>query len=429
MSTLEHAGSEASSLRGQRDFWKLWSGQLLSVTGDSFMTLALPLFAVTELHVSTARAALLPFALSLPFLVVSLPAGALIDRWRRRTVMLVCDAAQAGAFGAIVLLAHLHALAFPALMSLLAVSGCAAVFFQVACTSFLPGLAADPDRLHRGNARLYLSESVAKTLGPITAGPVISVLGPVGAIAVNACSFVGSLLAVGGITHRESRVPREKDRARVRLAAEIGQGLRFVLRHPVLEPVLSAGAVYVFFLSMLDATLVLYLRFSRGMPTGEIGIVLGLAGIGAPLGSIASKRLADRWGASGALVLSAAINVAGTATMPLFATLGWTVGLIAGGIAQGFGDAVFGPISLTLRQNMAGPELVGRVNSVQRFLLWGMIPLGSAAASATIMLTGLPTTLWIGGLGTILCLPTLARRGVRHASIPARTLVTERVAP
>lgn len=415
MATLEHAGSRASTLRGgQRDYGKLWSGQLLSVTGDSFMTLALPLFAVTELHVSTARAALLPFALSLPFLVVSLPAGALIDRWRRRTVMLVCDAAQAGAFGAIVLLEHVHALAFPVLMALLSVSGCAAVFFQVACTSFLPGLVADPDRLHQANARLYLSESLAKTLGPVTAGPVISVLGPVGAIAANACSFAGSFLTVGCITHREPRVPRDKNHARTRLMAEIGQGLRFVVRHPVLEPVLSAGAVYVFFLSMLDATLVLYLRFARGMPTGEIGVVLGLAGIGAPLGSIASKRLADRCGAPGALVLSTAINVAGTATMPLFAGLGWTGALIACGVAHGFGDAVFGPISLTLRQNTAGPKLVGRVNSVQRFLLWGMIPLGSAAASTTITLTGLATTLWIGGLGTILCLPTLARRGVRR---------------
>jgi MFS family permease len=413
VTTPLHTGSRAS-LRDQADFWKLWSGQLLSLMGDSFLILALPLFAVTELHVTTARAALLPFALSVPFLVVSLPAGALIDRWRRRTVMLVCDAAQAGAFGAIVLLAHLHALAFPVLMSLLAVSGCAAVFFQVACTSFLPGLVRDPDRLHQGNARLYLSQSVARTLGPVTAGPVISVLGPVGAIAANACSFLSSLLAVGGISHRESRAPRRRDRARVRLTSEIGQGLRFVLRHPVLEPVLSAGTVYVFFLSMLDATLVLYLRFSRGMPTGEIGIVLGLAAIGAPLGSIASKHLSHRWGTSGAMVLSAAINVAGTATMPLSATLGWTPGLIAGGLAQGFGDAVFGPISLTLRQNAAGPDLAGRVNSIQRFLLWGTIPLGSAAASATITLTGLPTTLWIGGLGTILCLPTLMRRGVRR---------------
>lgn len=426
MAVLDRAGSRAS-LRGEGDFWKLWGGQLLSLMGDSFMTLALPLFAVTELHVTTARAALLPFALSLPFLVVSLPAGALIDRWRRRTVMLACDAAQACAFGAIVLLAYLHALAFPILMVLLAVSGCAAVFFQVACTSFLPSLITDPDRLHRGNANLYLSESVARSLGPVTAGPVISVLGPIGAIAVNAGSFVSSLFAVGGMTHRESRAAHERDRARVPLAAEIRHGLRFVLRHPVLEPVLSAGAVYVFFLSMLDSTLVLFLRFTRGMPVGEIGVVLGLAGIGAPLGSIASKTLADRWGASGAMVLSAGINVMGTAAMPLFGTLGWTAGLIAGGVAQGFGDAVFGPISLTLRQNLAGPELVGRVNSVQRFLLWGMIPLGSAAASVTVTVAGLTGALWIGGLGTILCLPILVRRGVRHTLFPASTPVAEPV--
>jgi hypothetical protein len=62
---------------GRRDFRLLWTGQSLSLLGDQFMVVALPLLAVTTLGVSAAQAALLPFALKLPFLVLGLPAGAI----------------------------------------------------------------------------------------------------------------------------------------------------------------------------------------------------------------------------------------------------------------------------------------------------------------------------------------------------------------
>jgi MFS family permease len=401
------------AVNGQGDFWKLWLGQTATLAGDSFMIVALPLFAVTVLHVSVAQAALLPFALTLPFLVLSLPAGALLDRLPRRAVMLICDAVQVCAFGAIALLAWWHALAFPVLMVLLVASGSAAIFSQVACTTYLPSLIDDPDHLHRGNARLYLSESLSKTLGPVAAGPLVGLLGPIVAIAANAGTFLVSLLSLAWISRRE---PPLESRAKKRgwLLGDIREGLRYVVRHPVLEPVLTSGTIYIFFLSVLEASLVLYLKYDFGMSTIEIGLVLGLVGVSAPVGNLLSKRISDWLGMPRAMVLSVIVNVAGTAAMPLSGSLGWTVGLIAGGVLQGFGNAVFSPISLTLRQTLTPPQLLGRVNSVQRFMLWGMIPLGSLAASGIISLTNLATALWIGGVGTVLCLPGLVRRGIRR---------------
>ncbi|MER5360805.1 MFS transporter [Streptomyces sp. NPDC002785] len=395
------------------DFWKLWAGQSTSLLGDSFMVVALPLFAVSVLHLSVAQAALTPFALNAPFLVLSLPAGALIDRRRRRAVLLACNAVQAGVFGLLVLIAWLHQLSFALLMLLLVISGCALVFFQVAYTTYLPSLISDPDELHRGNSRLYLSESASKTLGPVAAGPLVSLLGPLVTIAVNAGSFLVSFAAIKAIGHREPE-PEATPVEREGMIREIREGLSFVLRHPWLEPVLSAGAIYVFFFSVLEASLVLYLHYTWGMSAGAIGLVLGLAGLGYPVGSLLSKRIMDRIGTSRALILSLVVNILGCVAMPVFGSVGWTVGLIAGGIMQAFGDAVFGPISLTLRQRVTPPGLLGRVNSVQRFLLWGMVPLGSLTASALISLDGLATALWTGGVGTALCLPALARRGVRR---------------
>ncbi|OKI04030.1 hypothetical protein A6A06_38690 [Streptomyces sp. CB02923] len=412
-------GSKAQRPAAPGDFWKLWTGQSISLLGDSFMVVALPLFAVSVLHLSAAQAALTPFALNAPFLILSLPAGALIDRRRRRAVMLACDVTQAAVFGLIALAAWLHQLSFVLLMLLLVISGCALVFFQVAYTTYLPSLISDPDELHRGNSRLYLSESASKTLGPVAAGPLVAFFGPLATIALNAGSFLLSFGAITAIRHREPE-PEAAPAERVGMVREIREGLSFVLRHPWLEPVLSAGAVYVFFLSVLEASLVLYLHYTWGMSTGEIGLVLGLAGLGYPVGSLLSKRIMDGIGTSRALILSLVVNILGCAAMPVFGSVGWTAGLIVGGILQGFANAVFGPISLTLRQTVTPPGLLGRVNSVQRFLLWGMVPLGSLAASAMISLAGLAGALWMGGIGTALSLPALARRRVRRGwSTPA----------
>jgi MFS family permease len=407
------AGSPAHRPAAPGDFWKLWTGQSVSLLGDSFMVVALPLFAVSVLHLSAAQAALTPFALNVPFLVLSLPAGALIDRRRRRAVMLACDAVQAGVFGLLAFVAWLHQLSFALMMVLLVISGCALVFFQVAYTTYLPSLISDPDELHRGNGRLYLSESASKTLGPVAAGPLVSLLGPLATIAANAGSFLLSFAAVSAIRHREEE-PEAVAAERGGMLRQIREGLSFVVRHPWLEPVFGAGMVYVFFVSVMEASLVLYLHYTWGMSTVAIGLVLGLAGLGYPVGSVLSKRIMDRIGTSRALILSLVVNILGCVAMPVFGSVDWTPGLIIGGIMQGFANAVFGPISLTLRQTVTPPGLLGRVNSVQRFLLWGAVPLGSLAASALISFDGLAAALWTGGVGTVLCLPVLARRGVRR---------------
>ena len=155
------------------------------------MVLALPLLAVLVLHTSPAVAILLPFALYVPFLVLGLPAGAIVERVRRRTTMIVCNALQLLLFGLVWLLAYLDALTFPMLALLVVLNGCAVVFFQVAYTSYLPGLLVDVDRLHVGNSRLALSESSSLTVGPMVAGPVIQGFGVIIAVAANVLQFRG----------------------------------------------------------------------------------------------------------------------------------------------------------------------------------------------------------------------------------------------
>ncbi len=399
----------------RRDFGLLWAGQSLSLFGDQFMKLALPLVAVTALGVSPAQAALLPFALFLPFLPLGLPAGAIVDRLPRRTVMLVCDGVQAVAFGAVWVLLAAGLLTFPLLLGLVLLSGCAVVFFQVAYSSYLPTLIHDRERLHTGNARLSLSESAANAVGPMVAGPLIHALGVVGAIAANVVSFLASVLSLTLIRHREP-VRQAAARERGWLRRDIVEGLRFVAGHPLLEPIISCGTTYVLFLSMVETSLVLYCRDVLGLSPQWIGVVLGAAAAGFPIGNLASARLVRRFGAPRTLVGAAALSVAGLLSMPVLGAQVGAVGLVAGSIVHCVGEGAFGPTSLTVRHTAAPAELLGRVGSVHRFLIWGAMSLGALLAAAVTALAGLSAAVWIGAFGTALCLPALVRRGVRAAA-------------
>lgn len=391
----------------------LWAGQSLNLFGDQFLVLALPLLAVQVIGVSASQAVLLPFAFFVPFLLFGLPAGVIVDQLPRRLTMIVCDTIQAVVFVVVTALAFSGTLMFPMLMLLVGISGTAVVFFQIAYTSYIPELFSEAQDLQRSNSRLFFSESMAKTLGPMAAGPVIAWLGAVTAIAVNAGTFVLSVLSLLTIKHRHPTTMRSvKKRDLGWMYRDIREGLHFVFRHQRLEPVIMCGVVYVMFSGMIESSLVLYCLNVLGLSSVTIGFVVGASAAGFPLGNLLCTKLVGRFGVARTLVVSAVVSVSGLILIPVAGSLGSIAGLIAVNVLHGIGEGIFGPTALTLRQTETPDHLLGRINSVQRFLVWGAVPIGSLITALTIKLSGLSGALWVGGLGTILCLPLLMRRGI-----------------
>ncbi|GAB1544198.1 MFS transporter [Scytonema sp. NUACC21] len=398
----------------KRDFRILWAGQSLNLLGDQFLVVALPLLAVQVMGVSASQAVLLPFVLFAPFLVFGLPAGAIVDRLPRRLTMIVCDTIQAVVFVLVTALALKGTLTFPMLVLLVAIAGTAVVFFQIAYTSYLPELFSEARDLQRSNSRLFFSESITKTLGPMLAGSIIAWLGIAAIMAVNAGTFVLSVLSLLVIKHRQPKTTKHQVKKQIKgwVYRDIREGLYFVFRHGRLEPVIMCGVVYVTFSIMIDSTLVLYCLNVLGLSSLIIGFVVGAAAGGFPIGNLLCTQLVNRFGVARTLVVSAIVSVTGLILIPLAGSLGSVTGLIAASVLHGIGEGIFGPTALTLRQTDTPDHLLGRINSIQRFLVWGAVSIGNLIAALTIRWFGLSGTLWIGGLGTILCLPLLIRRDI-----------------
>jgi MFS family permease len=340
----------------------------------------------------------------------------IVDQLPRRMTMLICDTTQTVIFVAITLLALNGVLTFPTLMLLVSIAGTSIVFFQIAYTSYVPELFSEAQDLQRSNSRLFFSESIAKTLGPMVAGSIIGELGIIAAISINAGTFVLSVLSLLSIKHRQSTPSRSTEKRHLSwLYRDIREGLSFVFCHPQLEPVIMCGVVYVMFCSISESSLVLYCVNVLKLNFTTTGFVVGAAAVGFPIGNLFCIKLVNRFHVARTLVLSAVVSILGLILIPVAGSLGSVVGLIAANVLHGVGEGVFGPTALTLRQTETPEHLLGRINSVQRFLVWGAIPIGSLLAALVIKTLGLNSILWVGSFGTIFCLPILVRRGIRNA--------------
>jgi predicted MFS family arabinose efflux permease len=400
--------ADSLSLWRHHDFRRLWAGDTISQFGTQLSQLALPVLAVTLLHAGPREMGLLTAAETLAFLVVGLPAGAWVDRWRKKRVLVAGDMVRALAFGSIPAAWAAGRLSLGQLYLVALVAGIATVFFDVAYQSYLPAI-VHPDQVVDGNAKLQASQSVAQVAGPAAGGALLRVLAAPALIAADAVSYALSALFVSRIGHAETPPPRERRRP---LGVEIGEGLRFVVRNPLLSRITACTSISCFFSGVLQALFVLYVLRVLGLGTETIGVVWALGAVGGLAGALLSSRIARSVGEGRAIPLSALVcGLAGLAT-PLAAAVSGTalrtVLLIAGTIVFWGCVVVYNVTQVSFRQRLCPPALLGRMNASVRFLVWGVLPIGGLAGGFLGGTIGILPTIWIGTIGQLIAaLPVL----------------------
>jgi MFS family permease len=417
------------------DFLKLWSAETVSQVGWQISGLALPFVAIVTLDVSAFEVALLGVVEFAPFILVTLPAGVLVDRLPRRPILIAGDLARA-----ILLVTIPIAYAFDLLTiwQLYAVGfavGVCTVFFDVAYQSYLPSL-VNRDQLVEGNSKLEVSRSGAQIGGPGLAGAIIEILTAPVAILADAISFVASALFLLRIRKREPRPERSKPGEKGSgMKAELAEGLRYVLGHRLLRWIAASTATYNFFGNLLFAILLVYAVRDLGMSAGLIGVILAVGNVGFLAGAVTATRISRRIGVGPAIV---AAQVCGMAILliPLAPedAEGAIPFLVAALTVSGFGVVVYNVTQVSLRQAITPERLQGRMNSVMRFIVWGVIPLGNLAGGALASLYGLRAAIWVGAVGCCLAaLPVLLSpvRSVMRVPEPAEAAAEDeaRVGP
>ncbi len=399
------------------DFLKLWAGQSISVLGSAITNLALPTAAILTLHANPFEVGLLAALQRVPFLFLSLHAGAWLDRVNRRPVMIACDLGRGAVLASIPVGAAFHLLGLEQLYAAAFLIGVFTVFFDVAYLAFLPALVTREELLG-GNQRLQMTFSVANLVGPGLAGILIQLVGAARAIAANSLSFLFSAVLIA-LIRAEPQIETKASRSKLR--DEIAEGLRWVFHNPLLRSQLIGITLGGFGLLMALPVILIYAYGSLHLTPGVAGGVFVLEGAASLAGLLLAPRVVRRLTLGTTMWVSQVGLGLGVMLIPL-ASLGWPVILFALALMlTGFSDSIQDLNQVTLRQSLTPDRLQGRMNATFRLFFWGTWPVANIAGGALATWIGAAPAIVVGGglsllAATVIALSPLGRLRERATS-------------
>jgi len=362
------------------DFLKFWSGEALSLFGTQVTNLAMPLTALMVFNASPQQVGLLRFLQWVPHLFLALLFGVLVDRIRRKPVMLLANAARMLLIALVVVLAHYHRLSITGLLVIACAAGVFSVLFDVSWMSFVPTLVKDPKHYVEANQKLGVTQSTTDVAGPGVAGVLIGWLGPATAMVVDAASYLASLIILLWIRTAEPAPPPAAGRRH--LGRELVDGVRWVFGHQILRPLAMLAPFTNFSLTCVSTLFLLYAVRDKGLSPATVGLIFSVAAVGALVGALLSKALIGRYRVGVVYGLALAGIYASPVLLPL---AGGSRPMLIGMFMLSFVLAYFGGglsnvVQLSLRQTCTPPSLMGRMTAAFRTLLFGGAALGGLCA-------------------------------------------------
>jgi MFS family permease len=383
-------------LRENREFRRLFAGESISLVGDQFTLIALPLTAVLVLDAGAAQMGYLTAAGLLPYLFFSLHAGAWVDRsGRRRQKMIAADVGRALVVASVPLAYALDVLTIEQLFVTEFLVGSLAVVFSVGHPTLFISV-VPRERYVEGQSLLNGTRAFSFVAGPSAGGALVQALTAPVALVVDACSYVASALFLRTISPEE---PPTEQAAR----GQVVSGLRFILGSPVIRASLAATATVNFFNFVFWALFVLYATKELDVPPGTLGLIIGAGAVGGVIGSIVTGRISRRIGLGPAFVAGCILFPAPLVLVPLAEGPRWLVLalLFLAEFGSGLGvmmlDISAGAIFAAIIPN----RLRSRVSGAYSFVNYGVRPLGSLVGGALGSTIGLRPTLWIGAVGAL----------------------------
>ena len=383
---------EGSAPRFGAAFTRLAWSNLAAQSAEQVSLAAAPIIAVLALGAGAGETGVLQAAQTLPLLVLAIPAGVLADRASRRGLMVSAEILRTVSLVSMLGLAAFDALTLPLLALLGFVGACGTVAYSVAAPALVPALVA-PEILASANGRIELARTVAFTAGPAVAGALVGATGAAPAFALAAALSTSAVVLLAGLPEpvRASLPPRHP-------LVELRAGAAFVARHSLLLPILITQLVFNAAFFVLQAVYVPHAVRALGLSAPGVGATLATYGVGMVTGALLAARL-TRTLPFGAVV--AIGPVAGFVAAVVMVLTIWMPSVLLAALSfflLGAGPIIWVISTVTLRQTVTPPDLLGRVSAIY-VTAQGARPLGAAIGALVGGLYGTDTALVVAAIG------------------------------
>ena len=387
-----------------REYVLMLTAGVTSAIGTQMSQFALPLLALGLTH-SPLWAGLLGAAQQLPYVVLSLPAGAWVDRVHRQRLLVVCDVVRGILVGSIPLAYALGMLQKPLLFGVVFGVGLCTVLFEVAELAALPHV-VPPAQLARARSISEGIEAAATVLGPSLGGIIVSmgrttVGGAVLAYLVDSLSYVLSASALRGV-HRPLQLPLTPTPASFWSA--LREGACFLWHHPTLRTVMIVTTTVNFLQAPLSLCVILVAQQRLGLSPAQSGLLFGVAGGAAVLGAVLA----------GWVYGPARLRLIILVSLIVWVLSAWTIAFAADYLPLALGWAltrlvwpVYAVAVVSYRLAETPAPLQGRVISAFRTLSYGAEPVGLVIGGLSVAVTGPSVLCGIIGIGLLPCLGML----------------------
>jgi MFS family permease len=384
----------------------------VSAFGSQVTGLALQILTAVALSASATEVGIVNAARWVPYLLFGLVAGVVVDRCRRKPMMVGTDLARAVLLGAIPLLYALDQLSIPALCLFVFAFGVLSLLFEAANQSYVPQL-VPKELLNAGYARVEQAGAVVGSTGPLIAGVLIKIMGAPLAVLVDALTYLISGLLLASVKAPD---PVPDRGARRSLANELGEGLAWVYRHRTLASIALTSHAMLLFNSMVSTVFVVFALHELKIGEFGLGTTYAFGSVGAVLGGALSGRVARRLDVGATLIAFRLLAAVGWLPLVLAERGPWALASVSlAFFLVSLAIGIESPVEMSYRQAVTPDRLRGRMNATIRSMNWGMVAVGAPLGGVLADQVSYRFALWIGLSGAVLQALALAVSRTRRA--------------
>ncbi|MEU9125774.1 MFS transporter [Streptomyces sp. NPDC048506] len=391
---------------------RFWTASAISAFGSQITGLALQILTAVTLSASATEVGFVNAARWLPYLLFGLVAGVLVDRCRRRPMLVAMDLARAVLLAAIPLLYAVGQLSIATLCAFTFAFGVLSLLFEAANQSYVPRL-VPKELLNAGYARTEQASAVAGSAGPLIAGVLIKFVGAPFAVLVDALTYLVSGALIASL-RADDPVPDRGTRRSI--GSELREGVAWVYRHRTLAPMALTSHAMLLFNTMVTTVFVVFAL--RELRIGDFGLAVTYAcgAVGGVIGGALSGLVIRRLDVGATLITFRLLAAFGWLPMLLAERGPWALPTVSLAFFIVFlAITIESPVELSYRQSVTPDRLAGRMNATIRSFNWGMVAVGAPLGGVLADQVSYRFALWIGLSGAVVQALVLAFSRTREA--------------
>ena len=404
--------------RLRSNFSKLWTSYAISSLGDGAILSAGPLLIASKTQ-DPALVAGAVFAQQLPWLLFSLLSGVFVDRFDRQRLLVIANIIRATAIGGLAVAVAGEFASLPFIYIALFLLGLGDTIGDNVAVALLPNI-VETSSLAKANSRLQGVNLIGRQLAGPPLGAYLFVIAAAIPFGLDAVTFVVAALLISSIRKSSARTDQlAAPQPKQSIAQEAKEGLLWLWQSPFLRTLAISIAVLNITFSAAFATFVLFVDQQLGLDAVGYGIILTVSALGGLLGLVIASPLQAKFSVTTLLrtgiLIEAVINLS-------FANVHspWLGGLLYA--TFGVHAAIWSVITISLRQQIVPPSLIGRVNSVYNVFRIGGLAVGAFLGGLAAHAYGITAPFWMAGI-TVTLLAALTWRSFR-VSLPRKSRVS-----